>query len=124
MSHPYDFQDLRRFERLLLRKKKLLVGNLSQLEEEALRAAEEEVSVDSMADHGTDSFQRGLALDLIQNEEETVRRIDHALDRIHDGSYGSCERCEAVIPRERLRIVPHARFCVACQEKLEPKDRG
>ena len=38
-----------------------------------------------------------------------------ALRRMADGTYGTCERCTADIPLERLEILPHARFCVPCQ---------
>jgi RNA polymerase-binding transcription factor DksA len=38
-----------------------------------------------------------------------------ALRRLAEGSYGTCERCAAAIPVERLEILPHARFCVPCQ---------
>ncbi|WP_348774208.1 TraR/DksA C4-type zinc finger protein [Micromonospora sp. WMMD1155] len=40
-----------------------------------------------------------------------------ALGRISDGTYGLCERCHESIPAERLDVLPHARFCVPCQEK-------
>lgn len=46
-----------------------------------------------------------------------VDQINAALRRLANGSYGRCERCGGVIPRERLEILPHARFCVPCQEK-------
>lgn len=42
--------------------------------------------------------------------------IDAALGRLDDGSYGTCERCGATIPVERLEIVPYARYCVTCQQ--------
>jgi RNA polymerase-binding transcription factor DksA len=38
-----------------------------------------------------------------------------ALRRMADGTYGTCERCTAAIPLQRLEILPHARFCVPCQ---------
>jgi DnaK suppressor protein len=46
----------------------------------------------------------------------TVEEIDAALQRIADGSYGSCVRCGAAIPAERLEFRPHAARCVACEE--------
>lgn len=44
-----------------------------------------------------------------------VAEIDAALERLDDGRYGTCERCGTSIPSERLEIMPHARYCVACQ---------
>jgi DnaK suppressor protein len=46
---------------------------------------------------------------------QTIDEIDAALDRIGDGSYGSCTACGAAIPVERLEFRPYAAGCVACQ---------
>ncbi|MFV2020285.1 TraR/DksA family transcriptional regulator [Micromonospora sp. LOL_023] len=37
-----------------------------------------------------------------------------ALARIAEGRYGRCDKCGGDIPRERLEILPHARYCVPC----------
>ncbi|WP_405096517.1 TraR/DksA family transcriptional regulator [Micromonospora sp. NBC_01412] len=54
---------------------------------------------------------------LIAATRMSLGRIADALRRIEDGRYGACERCGAQIPPERLEVVPHARFCVPCQQK-------
>ena len=46
--------------------------------------------------------------------------IDAAQARLAAGTYGTCERCARAIPLERLRAVPTARYCVACQRQEEP----
>jgi DnaK suppressor protein len=51
-----------------------------------------------------------------------LRLIDEALDRLNSGDYGICLSCEQPIPEKRLRALPWARFCVACQE-LATEDR-
>ena len=45
--------------------------------------------------------------------------IDDALMRIEDGTYGTCEDCGKKINRERLKIMPFAKLCVACQSDVE-----
>lgn len=45
-----------------------------------------------------------------------LERITGALRRIAEGGYGRCEQCDAPIPVERLQVLPHARFCVPCQQ--------
>jgi DnaK suppressor protein len=51
---------------------------------------------------------------------ERVERILEALQRLGDGSYGTCAACgEAIAPR-RLRAIPEATLCVGCQERVEP----
>jgi DnaK suppressor protein len=54
-------------------------------------------------------------------EARTRERIqlDEALRRLDEGAYGICEDCEATISPGRLRALPFARRCVACQEQFE-----
>ncbi|GIF01045.1 TraR/DksA family transcriptional regulator [Paractinoplanes rishiriensis] len=47
----------------------------------------------------------------------SLEQITGALRRIAEGSYGRCAGCEDAIPAERLEVLPHARFCVPCQQK-------
>ncbi len=47
-----------------------------------------------------------------------LRLVNEALDRIESGDYGTCLSCEKPIPAKRLRALPWARYCVACQEEL------
>ncbi|SCF09969.1 RNA polymerase-binding transcription factor DksA [Micromonospora viridifaciens] len=54
---------------------------------------------------------------LIAATRQSLAQIGDALRRLAEGSYGICERCDAPIPAERLEILPHARFCVPCQQK-------
>ena len=54
---------------------------------------------------------------------ERVNQLSAALRRLHEGRYGSCERCGAVIEPARLAALPEATTCRACQEILE-RERG
>jgi RNA polymerase-binding protein DksA len=54
---------------------------------------------------------------LLAATRRSIEQITGALRRIADGSYGDCEKCGRAIPVERLEVLPHARFCVPCQEK-------
>jgi RNA polymerase-binding transcription factor DksA len=47
----------------------------------------------------------------------TVEEIDVALQRIADGSYGSCVHCGAAMRPERLEFRPFAAGCVGCEEQ-------
>jgi RNA polymerase-binding transcription factor DksA len=49
---------------------------------------------------------------------ERAAGLEHALRRIQDGSYGTCERCDRSIDRNRLHALPEARYCVNCAEQL------
>ena len=52
-------------------------------------------------------------------EREKLLLINDALESIEDGSYGTCEDCGKKINRERLKIMPFAKLCVACQSDVE-----
>ncbi|MFD8273610.1 TraR/DksA family transcriptional regulator [Streptomyces flaveolus] len=45
--------------------------------------------------------------------------VEAALDRMAEGRYGSCHLCRRPIARERLTIVPQARYCARCQQVRE-----
>ena len=65
------------------------------------------------------SHERELSIILNGNNEDTLDRIDEALRLIEEGSFGICQDCKKTITKERLSVVPFARFCVSCQEKKE-----
>lgn len=59
----------------------------------------------------------GLAVADIHKEE--LSRIEEALRRLANGSYGFCEDCGEPIDEGRLRVAPFAPCCVDCQERRE-----
>jgi len=67
-----------------------------------------------MADIGTDNIEREFTLRLMEANDQTQDRIEAALQRIEDGSYGSCAECGKRIPKARLNAIPYAIECVAC----------
>ncbi|MEV0730981.1 TraR/DksA C4-type zinc finger protein [Polymorphospora sp. NPDC050346] len=68
------------------------------------------------ADTG-DPAQEPTRAALIAATRQSLEQISAALGRIDAGTYGRCVHCGKQIPAERLQILPHARFCVPCQEK-------
>lgn len=46
--------------------------------------------------------------------EEELNKIEHALKRLEEGSYGTCEKCGKEIPVERLEAYPAATTCTTC----------
>jgi hypothetical protein len=46
-------------------------------------------------------------------------RVNRALEKLDEGTYHLCDACEDEIPVERLRLVPAAVYCVACQEAYD-----
>jgi DnaK suppressor protein len=64
-------------------------------------------------------IQGDIELALLQMRAETVTRIDEALAGLDAGQYGSCVECEGEIPERRLRALPFAVRCQACEERRE-----
>lgn len=62
----------------------------------------------------TIAFERARLEALIAQGTDRLAELDHALDRVAAGSYGSCERCGAAIDPERLVARPSAATCVGC----------
>ena len=71
------------------------------------------------ADEGTDDFNRTITLEVTSKELEVLRQIEHALDKIKEGTYGICDLSGEEIPLVRLEAVPYAAMTVKSQEKLE-----
>ena len=71
------------------------------------------------ADAATETAQRELDLTQQRRAEARLERIDAALARVKDGTYGTCLACGKPIPTERLGIIPETPYCVADAAKEE-----
>jgi DnaK suppressor protein len=79
-----------------------------------------ERSADTMDDQQLASM-RELTTGNLERASNVLRAVRGALGRIADGTYGTCLECEDEISHKRLRAVPWASLCIACQEEA---DRG
>ena len=130
--------DLKKYADLLNHHLSVLTGDVGSMRDEALRASEQDASVDHLADQGTDNYDQGFLLGMIESEEERIRLIQEAIERLEgegDFPFGACARChdlaaeakaakkgkkiEPWIPKERLEYIPWARYCVNHQEEQE-----
>lgn len=64
------------------------------------------------ADTGTELFEREKDTALVEHFEKEIKDINHALDRMENGTYGRCEACQKDIPIERLEALPTATHCI------------
>jgi RNA polymerase-binding protein DksA len=118
-------RELDQFRKLLLEKRRLLVGDVSTLEKAALQDSRQDASGDlskmplDMADIGSDNYEQEFTLGLIETEQATLTEIDEALARIDSKEFGQCVACGGLIPKSRLKIQPHAKHCIECKRRLE-----
>ena len=96
--------------------KNILTNRLDNMEQPLRRR--EDIAVEHTSDE-LDRVQGAAARELAirQIESDTLRLQDlrSALERIRDGSYGLCLRCEDAISGKRLTAIPWASYCVSCQ---------
>ncbi len=117
--------DTERFKQMLLEKRREIIGNVSEMEDEALKKSRLEAAGDlssmpiHMADIGTDNYEQEFALDLMDGERKLLLEIDDALERIEQGTYGICEATSKPIAKARLVAQPWARYCVEYARMLE-----
>jgi DnaK suppressor protein len=67
---------------------------------------------DHIADTASETYMRELDGGLEENAEHLLEKIEGALQRIEDGTYGTCAICGRKIEEERLRAVPYATLCL------------
>ena len=117
--------DTEHFKQLLLEKRREILRNVNEFEDEALKKSRLDASGDlssmpiHMADIGTDNYEQEFALGLMDSERKLLREIDNSLGRIEQGTYGICEGTDKPIPKARLEAQPWARYCVEYARKLE-----
>ena len=102
-----------------------LRGDVTNLADTALHKRRNEANGDlssmpiHMADLGSDNFEQEFTLSLMESEGGVLEKIEDALERIEDGTYGECEECGAKIPKARLNAIPYATMCVKCASQIE-----
>jgi DnaK suppressor protein len=78
--------------------------------------------VDTALDDGDWSvvdLSEDISLRQLSTHKDTLRKIDEALRKLDEGTYGICEDCGEEISEERLKILPFAIYCTDCQERRE-----
>jgi DnaK suppressor protein len=117
--------DLQHYRELLLKKRREILGNVSEIEGEALRKSRLDASGDlssmpiHMADLGTDNFEQEFSLELMDSARKLLVEIDDALNRITTGTYGICEGTGKPIRKARLEAQPWARYSVEYAKMVE-----
>lgn len=115
----------RKYYDLLIDLRHEVSAELNMHSKETLKRSQKEDTGDisiSM-DAGTDNFERDFALSLLSSEQDALKEIDSAIQRIHKGTYGVCEETGEPISADRLEAVPFTRFSLEGQRQHEATHR-
>jgi DnaK suppressor protein len=94
-----------------------LQAQLEGIEEDTFAATQSEMTGDvglddEMADAGTATFEREKDLSIEQNVRDLLQKIDRALKRMDEGTFGICDRCGKPIEKARIKALPYADLCI------------
>ncbi len=112
--------DLRFFENLLDTRKEQIQNNINN----ALKDMQElqKTHVSDEADHASISSDRLTKHAINKQQARELKEIEYAKNKIKEGRYGICEMCEERISVQRLKVKPHAKYCIVCREIVEKQN--
>ncbi len=119
------FRDIFRVKKLheirkkLLRQRELLLAEAR----EALNALPGQTVFPDMGDQATAETDRNFMLRLRSREQKLIKKIDEALDRIDNGTFGICDDCGMEINIKRLDARPVTTLCMECKTQQEEEER-
>lgn len=99
---------------------KRLVEEMSQSKTTASSAEErrEGSPFGKREEEATETLELEKRLALENRIRQELAKVEHALEKIEQGTYGTCDNCGQPIPRERLEALPWANLCLSCKEQL------
>ena len=113
----YTKKELDELRKRLLEERAELDTQLTTIEETSFATSQSdmsgEVSFDEEnADAGTFTFERERDLSIENNVRDLMGKVDRALARMEEGTYGICSRCGKPIEKARLKALPYVDLCI------------
>ena len=112
----FPASDLKEFKRRLLDARQAALSGVSVMKATGLNGADDH---EADGGDGTNQTLRLQALGQVGSINRTIQKIDEALHRIEDGSYGVCTSCGQLIRKPRLINQPFVLTCMECQSAME-----
>jgi RNA polymerase-binding transcription factor DksA len=109
-------RDDARLKRLLEEEQARLQGDIDHLSSIKYRRI---ASSNHMAESATAAYDQASNQALLKQLQHRLKRVERALAKFDNGSYGYCENCGQPIDFARLKALPDARFCLHCQRQRE-----
>ncbi|MFV0481640.1 MAG: RNA polymerase-binding protein DksA [Campylobacteraceae bacterium] len=109
--------DLSYFKKILLERKEQIKKNI----EDATKEMDgfDSSNTGDEADVASFGINRTLEQSLNVKQFKELSEVERALEKMDEGIYGICEMCEEDICTKRLKVKPHAKYCIICREIYE-----
>ena len=104
--------------------KTLLTDKRDEILKKAKQTLEQDMALDTddlpdEMDLASSEYLQSFTFRLRGREKTFLKKIDHALAKIEDGTFGICEDCEEPISAKRLEARPETTLCIRCKEDQE-----
>jgi len=113
---------IEKMDKSLTNLKKEIISNLI-VNNEDFKEIVEGMDPKDLADIASDDIDRRMLEAIGSQDLKRLKLIDSALTRIQQGKYGSCMKCGAKIPKDRLEAIPYALMCIECKSAEERRNR-
>lgn len=110
-------KDLKKFTMILKEEKARILNQLDKTKKDDLTLHAEDLPDE--VDLASSDLNQSMSLRIRDRERELVLRIEEALSKIEEGTFGLCEMCEEPIDIKRLEAQPIAEMCIRCKEQEE-----
>jgi len=114
-------KDLEKFKKLLEEEKKKILRHLSDLSSSS--GEDLDLSTGDAVDIASLEINQANLVKIGKREKYLLKKIENALEKIEDGSYGECESCGEDISVARLEARPVAQLCIDCKTDQENMER-
>ena len=115
-------KDLKRFEKILIEKKDEILKNAKKTLNEDMTLDQDDMP-DEM-DLASSEYIQSFTFRLRGREKTFLSKIDYALAKIEDGTFGTCEECGELISMKRLEARPETTLCIRCKEDQERTEKS
>lgn len=121
-------EELKEYEVSLLKERQKSLDYINKLndnQKDSVRESSGDASAYAIhqADHGSDTYYRENQVLMMEKEHQYIKKLNAALKRIYEGTYGMCEICGKRIQAKRLEYVPNATYCIECRSAEDIKDK-
>ncbi len=109
--------ELNYFKETLQSRNEQIVKNITDVNNELSQL--NSLELNDEGDHASVNNNSMVESAIVHQQEQELKEINIALGKIATGDYGTCEMCEDDIGFQRLKVKPHAIYCIDCREIVE-----